>query len=151
MSDYLKLIGQLRFIRDYECKTRAEVKTVNDVITILSTSAEKTQLSGEDATFDCISRQAAIDAVNDVIADYIPNIYGRYEALPLEMASAINRLPSAQPEIVRCKDCKHQEKFWHGDKRRKDGGYYIYGCELAEDYSHVCLDDDYCSYAERIE
>lgn len=47
---------------------------------------------------DLISRQEAIDAVNDVIADYIPNIYGRYEALPLEMASAINRLSSAQPE-----------------------------------------------------
>lgn len=46
---------------------------------------------------DLISRQAAIDAVNDVIADYIPNIYGRYEALPLELASAVNRLPSAQP------------------------------------------------------
>lgn len=46
---------------------------------------------------DLISRQAAIDAINDVIADYIPNLYGRYEALPLEMASAVNRLPSAQP------------------------------------------------------
>lgn len=45
---------------------------------------------------DLISRQAAIDAVNDVIADYIPYLYGRYEALPFEMASAIIRLPSAQ-------------------------------------------------------
>ena len=48
---------------------------------------------------DLISRQAAIDAVNGVIADYIPNIYGRYEALPLEIASAVNRLPSAQQTV----------------------------------------------------
>lgn len=51
--------------------------------------------------------------------------------------------------IIRCKDCKHQEKFFHTDGRRKSGGYYIYGCDFAEGYSHVCLDDDYCSRAER--
>lgn len=47
---------------------------------------------------ELISRQAAIDAVNDVIADYVPNLFGRYEALPLEMASAVNRLPSVNPQ-----------------------------------------------------
>jgi hypothetical protein len=52
-------------------------------------------------------------------------------------------------QIVRCKDCKHQEKFFHEDKRRKEGGYYIFGCELADGYSHVCLDEDFCSRAER--
>lgn len=51
--------------------------------------------------------------------------------------------------IIRCKDCKHQEKFFHTDGRRKSGGYYIYGCDFAEGYSHVCLDDDFCSRAER--
>ena len=54
-------------------------------------------------------------------------------------------------ELIRCKDCKYQEKYFHEDRRRKDGGYYIYGCELAEGYSHVCLDDDFCSRAERKE
>lgn len=54
-------------------------------------------------------------------------------------------------EVIRCKDCKNQEKFFQKDGRRKDGGYYIYGCYLAEGYSHVCLDDDYCSRAERKE
>lgn len=34
--DTLKLIGQLRFIRDYECKTEAEVKTINEAIKRLS-------------------------------------------------------------------------------------------------------------------
>ena len=69
----------------------------------------------------------------------------------------VENMPSAtpkkacEPEIIRCKDCKHQEKFFQKDGRRKDGGYYIYGCYLAEEYSHVCLDDDYCSRAERKE
>ena len=48
---------------------------------------------------DSVSRKAAIDAVNGVIADYIPTLYGRYEALPLEMAMAIKRLPTAQPTL----------------------------------------------------
>ena len=48
---------------------------------------------------DSVSRKAAIDAVNGVIADYIPTLYGRYEALPLEMAKAIKRLPTAEPTL----------------------------------------------------
>ena len=35
--------------------------------------------------------------------------------------------------IIRCKDCKHQKKYWHEDKRMKDKGYWIYGCELISD------------------
>lgn len=48
---------------------------------------------------DLISRQAAIEAVNGVIAEYIPTLYGRYEALPLEMTMAIKRLPTAEPRL----------------------------------------------------
>ena len=54
---------------------------------------------------------------------------------------AIGGLPSAQPEIIRCKDCKHSE-HWYRDKRR---------CFLwAEDGIGV-FDDGFCSYAERKE
>ena len=64
---------------------------------------------------DLISRQAAINAVNDVIADYIPNLYGRYEALPLELASAVNRLPSAQPTAEHVRHGKWEPCCeWHG-------------------------------------
>lgn len=59
--------------------------------------------------------------------------------------------PKVKGELIRCKDCKYQEKYFHEDRRRKDGGYYIYGCELADGYSHVCLGDDFCSRAERKE
>lgn len=52
-------------------------------------------------------------------------------------------------EVVRCKDCIHQQKVFHEDKRIKEGGYYICGCELADGYSVVCLDADFCSRGKR--
>jgi hypothetical protein len=42
---------------------------------------------------DYISRQAAIDAVNNTIAKYIPTFIGRYEKIPLELARAIKGVP----------------------------------------------------------
>lgn len=36
MSDILKLIEKLKFIRDYECRTRDEINAMNDAITELS-------------------------------------------------------------------------------------------------------------------
>ena len=102
---------------------------------------------------DLISRQAAIDAMNTRLEDIKLTWRGKVKkgeiAMYLDMRGVIETLPSAQPEIIRCKECKYQNKFFHEDKRRKEGGYYIFGCELADEYSHVCLDDDFCSRAER--
>ena len=82
---------------------------------------------------DLISRQAAIDA----LADYIHNIdkvysTGKLSAYECRDAaeSVIEQLPSAQPEIVRCKDC-----LMHGVCRFEQG---------------LGL-DGYCSQAERSE
>ena len=52
--------------------------------------------------------------------------------------------------VVRCKDCKYQSKIWIEDKRRKEKGYYIYGCNYQE-MCEVGYDDDFCSYGERKE
>ena len=55
--------------------------------------------------------------------------------------------------IIRCKDCKHQKKFWHDDKRMKDKGYWVYSCELISDPfvgAPVSVrPDEFCSSAER--
>lgn len=68
------------------------------------------------------------------------------------IADYIRAIPSADVvPVVRCKDCVHQTKFWHNDGRMKSGGYYICGCDLADEYSHVCLDDDFCSQGERMD
>jgi len=49
---------------------------------------------------DLISRQAAI-------ARAVPlNLFGR--EVMLVSVSELENLPSAQPEIIRCKDCKHK-------------------------------------------
>ena len=48
---------------------------------------------------DCISRQAAI-------AHAVPlNLFGR--EVMMVSVSELENLPSAQPEITRCKDCEH--------------------------------------------
>lgn len=58
-----------------------------------------------------------------------------------------------QLEPIRCKDCKHQKKFWHEDKRMKDKGYWVYDCEFIDDPFTgipVCgQPDEFCSSAER--
>lgn len=58
-----------------------------------------------------------------------------------------------QPEIIRCKDCKYQVNEWRADKRLKDKGYMVCGCEVVGDacgyWALLGRDDDYCSMAER--
>lgn len=77
---------------------------------------------------DLISREAAID----VASGYCH---------PANIAKELAKLPSAQPEIILCKDCKH------------------YGESLPDvDTRMIChktalnyKPDDFCSYAERRE
>jgi hypothetical protein len=56
-------------------------------------------------------------------------------------------------ELIRCKECKHQIKEWRTDKRLKDKGYMVCGCEVVGDacgfWALLGQDDDFCSYAER--
>lgn len=74
-----------------------------------------------------------------------------------KVAELFNELLDAQPtadvvEVVRCKDCKYRSKEWYRDKRYKDGGYWIVGCdndEIAERVYGLAQDNDFCSYGER--
>ena len=77
---------------------------------------------------DTIYRQAAIDAV-----------IKRDANCGIDSAEVLKSLPPAQPEIVRCKDCKHwkQESICDG-----------YCSEIEKDGFD---EDDFCSYAERRE
>ena len=52
---------------------------------------------------DLISRQAAIDAIRGEIEI---NGYSH-------VADVLEQLPSAQPEIIRCKDCRHGVDYYH--------------------------------------
>ena len=73
--------------------------------------------------------------------------------------NALRDLPSSQPEIIRCKDCKHKphtsDKY---DYDNHDCGFEIifpdYRCPCQCDdgyYNHIPDDDWYCGNAERRE
>ena len=75
---------------------------------------------------DLIRRQAAIDA-----------IFGRSHEI---VKMRIGNLPSAQPEIIRCKDCKH----YNGEDRD-------ICCPLADYAQSKCGADWFCADGERKE
>ena len=80
---------------------------------------------------DLISRQAAIDIVAFEC--------GKWTGLAKEISKQIKQLPSAQPEIIRCKDCEYGDQDDIGRWFCND-----LGCQMGnEDGS------GYCANAER--
>ena len=90
-----------------------------------------------------ISREAAIDALKDMyeaaekwgyeaIDDEIKTRAESCMASLIEMKLRIEKLPSAQPEIIRCKDCK-----WKNE----------HNCTRAVEV--FIKDNTFCSWAER--
>jgi len=88
---------------------------------------------------DLISRQAAIDAVERAKTARTED--GEIFCAKINAQMNIQLLPSAQPEIVRCKDCKH----WKGNDEPiawNDGKVFIkVPCETKP--------TDFCSMGER--
>ena len=102
---------------------------------------------------DYISRQAAIDA----LADYIHNIdkvysTGKLSAYDCKDAaeSVIEQLPSAQPEIVRCRECRYCKDVTsiHGECECPEMWQSLFG-ETTEVEAIEVHKDHYCGYAER--
>ena len=106
---------------------------------------------------DCIERQAVIEALEKV-AELFPwrvpgnrDSYDRYnEAWNDAIGRAeieIEELPSAQPEIIRCKDCKHFEY----DHPYVIHGVPVLGHEVCNAWGDGCKTDEngYCFLAER--
>lgn len=83
---------------------------------------------------DLISRQAAIDAVGNAF-DRETILYSFVRKIAI---SALRNMPSAQPEIVRCKDCKYYTSMIPN----KNTGI----CSLA---SRHLGDDGFCSEGEK--
>ena len=77
---------------------------------------------------DVISRQAAIDAIRG--ADGVVHYWSKQNAIKV-----LEELPSAQPEIIRCKDCRFNT--------------YSKKCLNPDSFFLVPADDFYCGYAER--
>ena len=87
---------------------------------------------------DTISRQAVIDALQDRYKLYSWDDGGAQKAEIGAIIREIYDMSSAQPEMVRCKDCKHHH--YEGED--------IPYCDRI-DYGYGWKDDDYCSMAER--
>lgn len=85
---------------------------------------------------DLISRQDAIDALKNRWKK-TRNYEGIGDDIAEECELYLKQVPSAQPEIIRCKDCIYQTESWSGIKY----------CEAHGD--HIGKDYDYCSNARR--
>ena len=97
---------------------------------------------------DLISRKGAIKAIKEDKIDLTnPNVVAVFKATgDFEKAETqsmtcdrhieiLKDLPSAQPEIIRCKDCKYNT--------------YSKKCLQPDSFFLVPADDFYCGYAER--
>ena len=96
---------------------------------------------------DLISRQAAIDALEREQSHIErPITETRWFDFGLKKAQdVLSKLPSAEPEIVRCKDCKYVTRCRSEESARKFGQIY----ECRRRVFDAPKSDDYCSKAER--
>lgn len=107
---------------------------------------------------DLIDRQSAIDALNEYFSR-IGKLKRRgltkgEKAISLDTVGAINSLPPAEPQIIRCKDCKHWipydwmfSEIWQS-KNMADYPEDEIGCNWCD---MAMKADDFCSFAERRE
>ena len=95
---------------------------------------------------DLISRQAAIDAVER--AKTARSEDGEIFCAKINAQMNIQILPSAQPEIVRCKDCKY---FTLNFVENVDGVPLIVAHEICSFWGDGCKtsQEGFCSYGKR--
>ena len=94
---------------------------------------------------DLIERQKAIEAVEHITSSMsvcvnTDECYGM-KRMQRQAAIELANLPSAQPEIIRCKDCKHHWTY------RPMGNMPTETCEFEQTFYDANV--DFCSLAER--
>ena len=129
----------------YRMGTDSNKKRLDDWINgVPSAQPEKrTEERAETHACDLIDRQAAIEIVDRYSKSHMI-LQGKPMLGAASIVIELEALPSAQPEIIRCKDCK-----WYGraDKRRFYRGM---DC-LKKRIDTIIPDKDFCSKAERRE
>lgn len=96
----------------------------------------RTQMSSA----NLISRQAAIDLVEGLES---ARLKGEIDLLYPKVVKGLIGLPSAQPEIIYCKKCKHWTRTC-GDEQWSLGD-----CDVFD--KHLVMCNGYCAWAERRE
>lgn len=87
-----------------------------------------------------ISLQAAIDAADKIIERDTSGSNAVVNAM-IAWSEYIRTLPSAQPEIIRCKDCRHWVRTC-GDNQ-----WGLGDCDVFDKRLVMC--EGYCAWAER--
>lgn len=117
------------------------------VVDIPSAQPTQNERVNSNNPLDCISRQAALDAFKVCVT--IGRGNGKSVAFKLVndyadiVRKRIEALPSAQPEIVRCKDCKWFMKEYGWDCIE----FTI--CGVSPTHHPIRREEDFCSRAER--
>lgn len=86
-----EIMKAIIFMLNNEFYTDEVEEAIHMAINVLTAQPEKTQLSEEDATSDCISRNAAIEAVDEALT----RVFVEHRDIAEKM---INKIPSAQPQ-----------------------------------------------------
>lgn len=114
---------------------------------VLMRTAFATRQKGEPMN-DLISRQAAIDRINKQREHLQPDIYPQDkigDAAYRICAEFIERLPSAQPEIIHCRDCKH----WQSEEYIGNNNVHTLNIASLPCKNWLTGGDWYCGSAER--
>ena len=130
-------------------QSAADARLIQDGIIKLPSTELGTNLA--EVGTDCISRQAAIDAIEEKQLPIMRSEFlydqAKFDGLSVAL-NIITELSSAQPEIIYCKDCKKQNRHYH------ESPYKDTVCPLtawrgkAQGHEY---DYQYCCYAERRE
>ena len=96
---------------------------------------------------DTISRQAAISELMEWVEKEEKKSWSTFKGLFhwTGVKAMLECLPSAQPEIVRCKDCKHVFRYRSEESAKKFGQIY----ECRRGVLNLPKLNDFCSKAER--
>lgn len=85
---------------------------------------------------ELIRKQDVIAAIVEWTVEDRPDV-----EMPTDLIGRIRNIPSAQPEIIWCKDCKYSEED------EDEHGIVDRWCRI---WAETCTDDGYCNYAERV-
>lgn len=110
----------------------------------MTTMTDKELFGNSEQLNDLISRQDAIDALDKIFpADPMRNDYTQGITCGAALATEyIKQLPSAQSEIIYCRECKYKMLDASGDE---------WICSHPSNNAWRITADHYCGYAERRE
>ncbi len=147
-EEAISLIGGLAKKIDEYCELNSKGRTAFEMA-ISALKAQDLHNTCTEVAQDTVSRQ---DAISMVHMSLFPKI-----GLAKKVVGSLMQLPSVQPEVIRCKNCKHRptptENYNYDNS---DCGFEIdfpdYRCPCQCDdefYNRIPDDDWFCGNAER--